>query len=303
MKKRILVIGDVMLDRYVEGSCDRISPEAPVPILKANTEELILGGAANVALNVKNLGIETALFGVIGQDTYGQNIRDLLRTTGIKDYTLACHSTTVKTRIISKSQQLLRIDNEEQYSGNQEYIAQIKKVVMEYNPTIIIISDYAKGVVSKELMMVVTDREYNPDGLVLVDPKDNNWSKYDGTYLIKPNLKELEDVSGRKIDSLNIKNVLKEQYQKSNIENILVTLSGKGMILCTREQIVEFTTEKVDVYDVTGAGDTAIAVIAYGIHEGMTITDTIKLATKASTHVVTKNKTYAISKAELEKLK
>lgn len=302
IEKRILVIGDIMLDRYIEGHCDRISPEAPVPIVKANQETQRLGGAANVALNTQKLGITTALVGVLGKDEHGDTIKDLLHDNAIIDYTTQSHQTTVKTRVLAKSQQLLRIDREEYFTPDKHFKDQLEDSLNSYKPTLIIVSDYAKGVINLDIMKLVFHWSKKANCKVIVDPKDSDWTKYSGAYLIKPNMKEFEESIGQVNEKTDIEKALLELYTKQEIQNILVTRSEKGMLLCNESGIHDFETQKVEVYDVTGAGDTAIAVIAYGLCQDIDLYSCIRLATKASSYVITKNKTYAISSIELNRL-
>lgn len=288
-----------MLDRYVEGSSNRMSPEAPVPIVLIEEESHRLGGAANVAYNLHNLGAETYLLGCLGTDDYGKILQKLIDESGIHSLILEDHHTTcVKTRVISKSQHLLRIDREKHYTISDKMINHCTNYLLSLKPEIIVISDYAKGMITKSLMNQIA--EVCPKSKILIDPKGNDWKKYGRSYLIKPNLSEFLTVS--QFDVFEHANDQQLQDFRSSLqtENLLVTLSDKGMVLINRSGVTKYNINKAEVYDVTGAGDTALAVISLGLYHNWAIDKAIKTANIASRYVVTKPKTHVLTINELE---
>ena len=299
MNNKIVVIGDVMLDRYVEGTSNRMSPEAPVPIVLVDKESYRLGGAGNVANNLTKLGVDCYLLGCIGSDDYGKTLDDLLTKEGVHNLCIQDHdTTTVKTRVISKSQHLLRIDRESHYEISNTMITHCVQELERLQPDVIVISDYAKGMITKSLMQEV--QRVCPNSSILVDPKGLNWNKYGSTFLIKPNLNEFLAISGfSNINDLE-KAPLQEIFNTFNTSNLLITLSDKGMMLINEKEVKNFDVTKAEVYDVTGAGDTALAVLCYGLNQKWTLEKAIKVANIASRYVVTKPKTHVMSKEELE---
>ena len=298
--KKILVIGDAMLDRYVVGSTSRISPEAPVPILKVSEEYNTLGGAANVSHNLIKLGMANDLFAGIAKDEYGQMLRQLLLTASIGDLLQEVFATTItKTRVVSRNQQMLRVDRE-----SDTLVAAIPESADLSAYDLVIVSDYFKGFCTQNLISNVISESANAKVKVLIDPKGKDWGKYRGAYLVKPNLTELEEVMGNAItnEDSQIVEAAMSLLEKYNIENIVVTRGDKGMTLVSKIKIKHFPARKVDVYDVSGAGDTAMAVLAMAISQGQELDDAISIANKASSFVVTKPQTYAISTEELQLL-
>ncbi len=304
MSKPVLVIGDIMLDTYIEGNCDRISPEAPVPVILASNESYILGGAANVANNLHHLNIPVVLFGAIAQDINGQHIKQLLTDKKIEHKLIEDHhTTTTKSRIIARGQQLLRIDHEKPYSPSKFFLKTLEETLNKVNPEWIIISDYNKGSISSDTMEVIKSFALQRKAQFLVDPKGNDWEKYTGAYLIKPNLKEISDYTQRKIENTDsaIESISFKPFH-SITEHLLITRSQKGMSLMNSDSISHHPIDPIDVFDVTGAGDTAIASIIYALYNGSTLIDAVKIANESSRYVVTKNRTYPISIKELKQL-
>ena len=287
----ILVIGDVMLDHYQYGRVERISPEAPVPVVHIESEEFKLGGAANVANNINKLNGKTYLMGVIGEDRNGRILEKLLCDNNIsntllkkKDYT-----TSTKTRIVAKSQQLLRIDREltsVDYSGE---LAEIVKKVMN-NYKVIVISDYGKGAIGKPLL----DTLVQSSSLVLIDPKQKNFLTYKEPYIITPNKKEAENFSGIHIDGKQ--SLLKAGYtilKKTGAYNLLITLGQEGMVLFKNqgEIVLHLPALGRKVYDVTGAGDTVLSAIALGLSKKMSLLESCIFANICAGIVVGKRGT------------
>lgn len=250
---KILVVGDVMLDRYIFGKVERISPEAPVPVVEVEREEFRLGGASNVANNLANLGVKTYLAGVVGAD-YGRHIlKGLMKSAGIEDLTVEDpqRPTTEKARVVSMSQQLLRIDWEDKRPIGGRVLKELLER-LDVNVDGIIVSDYAKGVVCQQLM----DRIREKKVFVSIDPRPVNKHLYFGADLMTPNEKEAKQMGGdRPVETLGWK--LKEEL---GLKTLVITLGAKGMSLFDREYF-HFPAKAKQVYDVSGAGDTAVAVL------------------------------------------
>ena len=300
----ILVIGDVMLDQYVSGSTDRLSPEAPVPVVKIDSQFSVLGGAANVANNLAALGANVSLLGVVGRDDNARIVNELLETKGIANQLLdADIFTTVKTRVISRNQQMVRVDREEVFSDEDAFVNHLSGVLSFFQGSAIIVSDYAKGVCSQGAMKVILTWATNNDVKVLIDPKGTDWSKYEGAFLIKPNVKELEELFNTSIENTNseIAQFGKEIRSRYNIEHVLITRSEEGMTHI-HDEILHVKSRKVDIYDLSGAGDTVIAVLVFLIQQGEDISIAINKANQAGSYVITKPNTYAISNTELNLL-
>lgn len=300
----ILVIGDVMLDQYVSGSTDRLSPEAPVPVVKIDSQFSVLGGAANVANNLAALGANVSLLGVVGRDENARIVNELLEAKEIANQLLdADIFTTVKTRVISRNQQMVRVDREEVFSDEDAFVNHLSGVLSFFQGSAIIVSDYAKGVCSSEAMKVILTWANNNDVKVLIDPKGTDWSKYEGAFLIKPNVKELEELFNTSIENTNseIAQFGKEIRSRYNIEHVLITRSEEGMTHI-HDEILHVKSRKVDIYDLSGAGDTVIAVLVFLIQQGEDISIAINKANQAGSYVITKPNTYAISNAELNSL-
>ncbi|MEJ6696412.1 MAG: PfkB family carbohydrate kinase, partial [Saprospiraceae bacterium] len=279
----ILVIGDVMLDQYVSGSTDRLSPEAPVPVVKIDSQFSVLGGAANVANNLAALGANVSLLGVVGRDDNARIVNELLEAKGIANQLLdADIFTTVKTRVISRNQQLVRVDREEVFSDEDAFVNHIYGVLSFFQGSAIIVSDYAKGVCSPGAMKVILTWATNNDVKVLIDPKGTDWSKYEGAFLIKPNVKELEELFNTSIENTNseIAQFGKEIKSRYNIEHVLITRSEEGMTHI-HDEILHVKSRKVDIYDLSGAGDTVIAVLVFLIQQGEDISIAINKANQA----------------------
>ena len=300
----ILVIGDVMLDQYVSGSTDRLSPEAPVPVVKIDSQFSVLGGAANVANNLAALGANVSLLGVVGRDENARIVNELLEAKEIANQLLdADIFTTVKTRVISRNQQMVRVDREEVFSDEDAFVNHLSGVLSFFQGSAIIVSDYAKGVCSPGAMKVILTWATNNDVKVLIDPKGTDWSKYEGAFLIKPNVKELEELFNTSIENTNseIAQFGKEIRSRYNIEHVLITRSEEGMTHI-HDEILHVKSRKVDIYDLSGAGDTVIAVLVFLIQQGEDISIAINKANQAGSYVITKPNTYAISNTELNSL-
>jgi D-beta-D-heptose 7-phosphate kinase/D-beta-D-heptose 1-phosphate adenosyltransferase len=301
----ILVIGDIMLDQYITGDCTRISPEAPVPIVDVKKRYQTLGGAANVATNLSSLGMKVGLIGRIGADEYGKLLSTKIVENNILDLCITNKTTTtVKTRIISGNQQIVRLDQEKYQELTDEEIKSVEESIKNYNGKYLLISDYGKGVVNDALMKSIRQIATQKGIKTIIDPKGKSWTKYQDSYLVKPNLKELWEVAN--IDDIESNQTVEYTAAsiraKFNIQNLLTTRAANGMTLTNKDQSLHFETKKVDVFDVSGAGDTSLAVIAYYLNLGGTLEKAIEASNIASSYVITKKGTYAITKAEFDVL-
>ena len=261
--KKIIIIGDSMVDSYVLGEINRNSPEAPVPIVDVKQEDTKLGGAANVALNVQSLGMEPILCSIIGDDKDGENFLKLckknnLDTTGIIiDYN---RKTTNKKRVIVNKKHILRIDNEEtnyiEPEIREKFVNNIEKLIS--NNKIIIFQDYDKGVISKELIEEINKIDHL---FIAVDPKKRNFFEYKNVDLFKPNLSEMLNAFNSKDDSIkNLNTISDELKSKNNIKNLMITLSDNGLLINNDAGFIHNKIENKKIIDVSGAGDTVISL-------------------------------------------
>ena len=292
-EKKILVIGDVMLDHYQYGSCERISPEAPVPIVDLFKEEYLLGGAANVANNLVSLGVNVILCGIVGIDNTGNILGSLLDKKKIDN--LLCTSfnrkTTVKSRIMSGAHQLLRIDSEVRHKISAEEEESIIKNVRSivHQISLILISDYNKGLLTERLISQIIEIAKLNNILVMVDPKAPPFLKYKGANIIKPNKKEAHLETGVEIVDYDTLDAACKKIQfQSGIDTIIVTLSEDGVGLYENKKLTIVPTKAKKVFDVTGAGDTFLAAFALCIINGQEVKYACEYANFASAVVVGK---------------
>ena len=294
----ISVLGDVMLDRYLFGKSDRISPEAPVPIVNISKTEVRAGGAANVAVNLNQLGIQTNLFGLLGDDEEGQILENILSRAGVNCYLekIKSTNTTVKTRIQSRGQQLIRFDKDS--SNNESFFSDNETNNLIINSNALIISDYEKGATVEIEKILKFCRKNNV--LTLVDPKGLSFKKYKFADILTPNENEFEAVAGKCRDENEMVNRSTELISDLRLKAILITRSHKGMLLVTEDgDFSHLQTEAKDVYDVTGAGDTVISVLAASIAAGEKIIDAAKLSNIAAGIVVSKIGVESVSLSQL----
>ena len=274
----ILVVGDVMIDAYLRGNVERISPEAPVPVVLSQSKENRLGGAANVALNVRSLGANPILCSVIGTDEDEQTFRDLLHEQGLTDSGIISGTnrpTTKKTRIISDNQQMLRIDSENTAEISPElqqtFIDSIKQHIVNKKIDAIIFEDYDKGVITPDIIKTLVDVA-NQSGIVtLVDPKKRNFLQYKNVTMFKPNFKELKDgihIEVRKDNTESIKRASDTLRNDLNAEYIFVTLSEHGSFITNNDEYHAIPAEIRNIADVSGAGDTVISIAALTLLAG-----------------------------------
>ena len=305
---KILVVGDVMLDKYYHGEVTRISPEAPVPINHVLDVKETLGGAANVAHNLALLGCQTSIAGFVGEDHHGETLVDKLLARGI-DYFDLVHTnqpTTTKIRVIGGHQQMLRLDFENTSpvvgSDANNLMENITDQLNEARSVdAVIISDYGKGACTVDTCQKIIKLCRKKNILVVVDPKGNQWQKYSGANFITPNLKELNAVLDKPIRNEDKDIEIAGRYvtEKYNIDSIIVTRSERGLTLISSEDISHVKAKAQEVFDVSGAGDTVIAVFTLALAGNMTSTAAAYLANLAAGVVVAKIGTYAVSRDEL----
>lgn len=298
-EKRLLVAGDIMLDRYWFGDVNRISPEAPVPVVRISRKEDRLGGAANVAVNAAALGARVGLIGVVGDDEAAGTIDELLTQKQIdaklsRDSSI---STIIKLRVIGRQQQLVRIDFEEPPS---ESVLQTKLSAYNAevaNADLIILSDYAKGGLTNVRDMISVAREAGRP--VLVDPKGLDFARYTGATMLTPNKSELRQVIGDWRSEAELTEKAQNLRTSLNLGGILLTRSEEGMSLFTEDVILHIPAMAREVYDVSGAGDTVIATLAVMLMNGKSLPESVMIANRAGGIVVGKLGTATVSREEL----
>ncbi len=297
---RVLVVGDLMLDRYWQGAAARISPEAPVPVVHVKETEERPGGAANVALNMTSLGVQVSLSGLVGDDEAGEALQASLRQAGV-----ACRlqrdaavPTITKLRVISQHQQLLRLDFEQSMwqVDLSEMESHCRELLAESD--LLILSDYAKGTLQNPQSLIAMAREQGVP--VLVDPKGSDFERYRGATLMTPNLKEFEAVAGRCDSDVELRERGMALRESLDIEALLITLSERGMLLIRQdEEPLHLPTRAREVFDVTGAGDTVIGVLGAAVAAGMTLPEAAGLANQAAGLMVAKLGAGSVTPAEL----
>lgn len=302
---RVLVVGDVMLDKYFFGEVTRISPEAPVPITHVIKTKDQLGGAANVAHNLALLGVDTSIVGFIGDDHYGETLTEKLLARGIAYFDLVrtAHPTTTKIRVIGGHQQMIRLDFEDaspvEPADYDQLVANIRNKLDEVDA--VIISDYGKGVCTEESCRKIIEMCRKRGVSVLVDPKCRDWTRYGGANYVTPNFKEFREMLNRPIKNANadIEDSARSTIEKFSLDGLLVTRSENGLSLIVGDRIAHIKAKAQEVFDVSGAGDTVIAVFALGLAGGLEPTEAAYLANIAAGIVVAKVGTYAVSREEL----
>ena len=298
-KARVLVVGDVMLDRYWFGEVGRISPEAPVPVVKIDRVEERPGGAANVARNAAALGAQVSLLSVVGRDEAGATLRKLLRRERIKTqlHVDAGLDTTVKLRVIGRRQQLVRIDFETSPS-HEALASKLRDFGQALRGTdAVILSDYGKGGLTHIVKMVRLARAAGKP--VLVDPKGDDYSRYRGASLITPNRAEFREVAGSWKNEAELTRKANEFLRRLRIGALLLTRSEEGMTLYSREGRVHVPAQAREVFDVSGAGDTVIGTVAVMLASGATLGEAVRVANRAAGIVVAKFGTAVVTPEEL----
>ena len=296
---KVLVVGDVMLDRYWYGAVDRISPEAPVPVVRITREENRLGGCANVAFNAVSVGAQASLLSVVGDDEASHLLQDLIAKSGITPYfgRDAQLKTTVKLRVIGRQQQLLRVDfeNTPQNEVLSSQTQQFMQLLADH--PVVLFSDYGKGGLAHITDMIAAARKANK--AVLIDPKGSDFSRYAGATCITPNRAELQQVVGgwNSEEELSTKaHNLRKQLQ---LDAVLLTRSEEGMTLFDAQGVAHIAAQAREVFDVTGAGDTVIATLAALVAAGMSLHEAMPWANRAGGMVVGKFGTATVSYEEL----
>ena len=304
-KTKVCLIGDIMLDRYVFGKVSRISPEAPVPIFLANNSKEMLGGSGNVLSNLISLGTDTIYLSLTGKDTNGNKIKKLLKKLNFKNYNLILdpsRKTTVKTRYISNSQQIIRVDEEnpENISKNIENHLIKKLDTFIKNRDVIIISDYNKGIITKRVCEYIINKGNSLKIPIIIDPKNKNFNIYRNATLITPNQSEASEVTQMKFqNNIETEACGKMIMKKFNIDKVLITRGDKGLSLISKKSSIHSTTTTKEVFDVSGAGDTVLAVIASCLPNKIEDKKVLSLANKAAGKVIAKIVTSTISLKEL----
>lgn len=296
---RVLVVGDVMLDRYWFGDVQRISPEAPVPIVRVNSSEERLGGAANVALNLRSLGVQTPLLGIVGDDDAGRKVNTLLAEAGIKSLLVADPTvpTTVKLRVIGRQQQLLRVDFEQtpeparladKFAAFQEALTQTQ---------VLVLSDYGKGALGRIEEVIAAGISQGVP--IVVDPKGDDYQRYAGATLLTPNRSELREVVGSWRDEADLVQRAQMLREGLGLKYLLLTRSEEGMTLFSADEVFSVAAQAREVFDVSGAGDTVVALMAAALAAGQPIANAVALANRAGSVVVGKLGTATVTPEEL----
>ena len=303
MKKKITVIGDVMIDWYLHGESSRISPEAPVPVVNFKESRFQLGGAANVANNLKHLEIEPFLIGAVGKDHFGSLLKEHLKVEKIKFNLLSEKSfqTICKQRLMSSNQQLVRIDYEQHF-----HTSKLSNILNTFTKNIaktdlIIVSDYGKGTVSNARKLIQSARKLKKK--ILIDPKGKDFTKYKGANLITPNKSEFENIMGKVGSKKDLENKAKKMLEHLDLESLIVTLGSEGMYVLTKSNkkiIGNFINAyPQEVFDVSGAGDTTISALGAALSEDNDIFSAAEFANLAASISVSKLGTSTVSKDEV----
>ena len=298
-KARVLVVGDVMLDRYWYGAVDRISPEAPVPVVRVTREEERAGGAANVAYNAVSLGAHASLLTVVGDDDASHHLEELVAKTGIethfgRDVDL---KTTVKLRVIGRQQQLIRLDFEN--TPKSEILAgqtaTFESILPLHNA--VLFSDYGKGGLAHVTDMITRARALGKP--ILIDPKGSDYTRYQNATVITPNRAEMQQVIGSWSDDADLRTKAHNLREQLHLDAVLLTRSEEGMTLFDAAGELHVTAQAREVFDVTGAGDTVIATMAVMVGAGLSLREAMPLANRAGGIVVGKFGTATVSYEEL----
>lgn len=302
---KIMVVGDVMLDKYYFGEVTRISPEAPVPVAHVLEVKETLGGAANVVHNLALLGAQTSIIGQVGTDNHGEIFLNKLKALGV-DYSGVIETskpTTTKIRVVSGHQQMIRLDFEDATELDGATTDKLIKNFYEHLPNAdaVIISDYGKGVCTKKICREIIGACRAQKKFVVVDPKGDNWQKYFDASFITPNLKELNAILPKKIFNIDadIEEAAHKVIDEFNLRGLIVTRSAKGLSLIDGDKISHIKAHAQEVFDVSGAGDTVIAVFTLALAGGLNSDAAAYLANVAAGVVVAKVGTYALNREEL----
>lgn len=302
---RVVVLGDLMLDRYLYGDADRISPEAPVPVVRIRRETFVAGGAANVALNLSKLGAETVVVGYLGDDANAEKLRSALNAAQIQARAVCPtgYPTVTKTRVLGGHQQMIRIDMEEPEVVGPDAegkLAEAFDAALSAGVDAVLLSDYSKGVLSDDVCRHAIAACRAQGIPCFVDPKGIDYSAYRGATCISPNRKELAAaVHAHEWDLDRLLELGMGLRERLSIDYLLATLGDQGMALIGKSGLVRYPTQAQEVFDVSGAGDTVIATLAFAVGAGFEIDLAVRLSNTAAGFVVGKLGTYAISRDEL----
>jgi D-beta-D-heptose 7-phosphate kinase/D-beta-D-heptose 1-phosphate adenosyltransferase len=285
-ERRVAIIGDAMLDVYLRGDVDRISPEAPVPVVRVRDKELALGGAANVAQNVAAIGAQCDLVCAVGEDAEGQVVKAMLRDIKAEARSVITidRRTTTKTRVLARSQQIVRFDEEDDADIRGDEIARLldAAIIAIDNADAVVFEDYNKGVLTPPLISPAMQNAKARNIPVVVDPKYRNFFAYAGATIFKPNRRELESALGAAVDIEHVE-ALPETFKRLGVENLLLTLGEAGMALIAADgEVGRVPTTAREVYDVVGAGDTVTAYLATMLAGGATPAEAAVIANFAA---------------------
>lgn len=307
-KPNILVIGDLMIDEYLWGSCDRISPEAPVQVVDIKKETKVLGGAGNVISNLVALGSDVSVISVVGDDEAGHEVKSMLDKQGVKSFLVEQNGrkTSRKTRLMASHSQVVRYDKESKNAISQSSVKAIfdklQEKITSYD--IILISDYNKGVLTLDLLEKVIPYANKYNKKVLVDPKGNDFSKYEGAYLLTPNKKEAQLATNIEIiDEESLKKALNILKTDAKLTVPLITLSENGIAILDNDEVIVKPTVAREVYDVTGAGDTVLASLGFALSLDYDIESCLEFANLAAGVVVSKIGSATATLDEIEEYK
>jgi len=303
-ERRLVVVGDAMLDIYLQGDAERISPEAPVPVVTVHTRRYALGGAANVAANVAAIGAECRLVAVIGDDARGDSLRAELAQHRLVDRHIvvaAARPTTSKTRVTARGQQVVRIDEEVEepvpHRAEEQLLAQLERAMADADA--LLLEDYNKGMLTPRVIersLTLARRRGIP---IVVDPKFKHFFGYQGATIFKPNRRELEQAMGATLDLAHA-DALPTSLDKLGVDNLLLTLGAEGMVLVTKDkQITRIPTMAREVFDVSGAGDTVTAWLGTALAAGASVREAAQLANYAAGVEVGKSGVATVSPAEV----
>ena len=298
---KVLVVGDLMLDRYWHGPTSRISPEAPVPVVHVSEIEERPGGAGNVALNIAILGAKSTVLGLTGDDDAARALEKTLQASGVETHFIKLENnpTITKLRVMSRHQQLIRLDFEDGFIGQDLSVMEAEFAKLLDDHDVVVCSDYGKGCLRKIQTLIALCKEKNIP--VLVDPKGNDFSKYAGASLITPNLSEFEEVAGQCADEDDLVAKAEKVCDENQLGALLVTRSEHGMSLIESDNTVtHLPTRAREVYDVTGAGDTVISTLAAALAVGQDLPQSTALANFAAGLVVAKSGTASVTVEELQ---
>ena len=302
---KVLVVGDVMLDGYLEGDVGRTSPEAPVPVVLSKSTRQVAGGAANVANNLRALGAQVVLAGLVGEDQEGQRLHELLDTAGIshclvKDST---RDTTYKLRVVAQNQHMLRIDRETKHPVSASVIDALWAAIEPHLDQVdgIVVSDYAKGVVGLKLMKRLTQEAQRRSLKICVDPKGRDYSRYAGVFMVPPNRREVGEATAQAVHTPdNLQEAVLKVLDTTQSEVVLATCGADGLLIYEKDKSpVRLPAQASEVFDVTGAGDTVISVAAMGVFAGLSVLESSKLANLAAGIAVGKFGTVVVLPEEI----